>query len=152
VAPQAQGPRRLGRGDRHRALNLRVEAVTDRLFVYGTLAPGNAAWAVLEPWVVGDGEPDAVAERLYDTGRGYPGATFGAGQDLVYGVVVVLAQPDGALTALDRYEGDEYARITVGTRAGLDVATYAWTAPLTGCRLLADGRWRDPETRRAGGR
>jgi gamma-glutamylcyclotransferase (GGCT)/AIG2-like uncharacterized protein YtfP len=136
--------------------------VTDRLFVYGTLAPGNDAWAVLEPWIIGAADRDAVSGRLYDTGRGYPGATFepdivDGGPGLVHGTVVVLARPDAALAALDRYEGDEYARITVRTRTGIDVATYAWTAPLTGCRLLADGRWpdpetRDPETRRAGGR
>ena len=140
----------------------RAAAVTDRLFVYGTLAPGNAAWAVLEPWVVGAATLDAVAGRLFDTGRGYPGATFEPGpvdeaHGLVHGSVVVLGRPETALAALDRYEGDEYARITVRTAAGIDVATYAWTAPLTGCRLLADGRWpdsetRDPEARRAAGR
>jgi gamma-glutamylcyclotransferase (GGCT)/AIG2-like uncharacterized protein YtfP len=126
--------------------------VTDRLFVYGSLAPGHDAWSVLEPWVVGAPDADAVPGRLYDTGRGYPGATFepGAvdgGQGLVHGVVVVLREPEVALAALDRYEGDEYARITVRTRAGVDVASYAWTAPLTGCRLVDDGRWPDPETR-----
>jgi gamma-glutamylcyclotransferase (GGCT)/AIG2-like uncharacterized protein YtfP len=126
--------------------------VTDRLFVYGTLAPGNDAWAVLAPWVVGDADPDAVAGRLYDTGRGYPGATFGPAPDLVHGMVVILGRPAAALAALDRYEGDEYARISVRTQTGLDVATYAWTAALTGCRLVAGGRWRDPETRRARGR
>jgi gamma-glutamylcyclotransferase (GGCT)/AIG2-like uncharacterized protein YtfP len=126
--------------------------LTDRLFVYGTLAPGKDAWTVLAPWVVGAAAPDAVAGRLYDTGRGYPGATFGPGPGLVHGVVVVLARPDAALAALDRYEGDEYARITVRTRAGIDVATYAWTAPLTGCRHIGGGRWPDPETRRDGGR
>jgi gamma-glutamylcyclotransferase (GGCT)/AIG2-like uncharacterized protein YtfP len=119
--------------------------VTDRLFVYGTLAPGNDAWSVLEPWVVGEPVADAVAGQLYDTGRGYPGATFGAGPNLVHGRVVLLGEPDAALAALDRYEGDEYARITVRTRAGVDVAAYAWTAPLTGCRPVPGGRWRDPE-------
>jgi gamma-glutamylcyclotransferase (GGCT)/AIG2-like uncharacterized protein YtfP len=131
--------------------------MTDRLFVYGTLAPGGDAWAVLEPWVFGTAAPDAVAGQLYDTGRGYPGATFEPGpvdgrHGLVHGVVVALARPDAALAALDRYEGDEYARITVRTRAGLDVATYAWTAPLAGCRRVAEGRWPDRETPRTGGR
>ena len=41
---------------------------------------------------------------------------------------------DAALAALDRYEGDEYERITVRTEAGVEVAAYAWIAPLTGCR------------------
>ena len=43
--------------------------MTDRLFVYGTLAPGDEAWPVLEPWVVGEPVADAVAGRLYDTGN-----------------------------------------------------------------------------------
>jgi len=63
MAPQAAGTR--GR------------RLTVRLFVYGTLAPGSEAWPVLEPWTVGVPRLDAVAGRLYDTGRGYPAATFG---------------------------------------------------------------------------
>lgn len=121
--------------------------MTLRLFVYGTLVPGGAAWAVLEPWVTGPAQVDAASGCLYDTGRGYPGATFGAGaerpQTLVYGVVVTL-DPDlvpAALEALDRYEGPEYARIEVRTRAGSTAAAYAWIAPLTGCRPVAGGRW-----------
>ncbi len=139
MAPQAQSPRGQGCASLDRAL-------TGRLFVYGTLAPGNVAWSVLEPWVIGDPGPDAVAGRLYDTGRGYPAATFAPGADLVHGSVVVLGRPHAALVALDRYEGDEYARITVRTRAGVEVAAYAWTAPLTGCRHVAAGRWTDAET------
>jgi gamma-glutamylcyclotransferase (GGCT)/AIG2-like uncharacterized protein YtfP len=132
-----------------------------RLFVYGTLAPGHDAWPVLEPWVVGAWQADAVTGRLYDTGRGYPAATFDPDPDraapLVHGTVVSLdpARATAALRALDRYEGDEYERIAVRTRAGLDVATYAWTAPLTGCRPLRDGRWVDQphnETPGSGGR
>lgn len=128
-----------------------------RLFVYGTLAPGHDAWAVLEPWVVGESRADAVTGRLYDTGRGYPAATFDPAPDpdpdpdperagrVVHGTVVTLdpARATAALHALDRYEGHEYERIAVRTQAGLDVATYAWTAPLTGCRRLGEGRWRD---------
>ena len=132
-----------------------------KLFVYGTLAPGNDAWSVLEPWVTGAPEPDAVPGRLYDTGRGYPAATFAADGSEVHGIVVTLApeRAAAALVALDRYEGDEYERITVRTQRGLDVGTYAWIAPLTGCRLLDSGRWADPpkgspetETRRPDGR
>jgi gamma-glutamylcyclotransferase (GGCT)/AIG2-like uncharacterized protein YtfP len=123
--------------------------LTVRLFVYGTLAPGREAWAVLEPWTIGAPQPDTVAGRLYDTDRGYPGATFGRDPDgsnpLVHGAVVTL-DPDrarAALAALDRYEGREYERIIVRTEAGVEAATYAWIAPLTGCRLVAGGRWGD---------
>ena len=123
--------------------------MTLRLFVYGTLAPGRDAWAVLEPWVVGPARPDAAAGCLYDTGHGYPGATFGSGPEppggLVHGFVVTL-DPDlapAALDVLDRYEGPEYARIEVRTQAGCTAAAYAWIAPLTGCRPVAGGRWDD---------
>jgi 3-oxocholest-4-en-26-oate---CoA ligase len=136
--------------------------LTVRLFVYGTLAPGDAAWPVLEPWVIGDPAPDAVVGRLYDTGRGYPAATLGddsaategersvesthKSRSLVHGTVVTL-DPDRApfaLDALDRYEGDEYARVAVHTQAGLEAVVYAWVAPLTGCREVAGGRWPAP--------
>ena len=120
-----------------------------RLFVYGTLTPGHDAWPVLEPWVIGPGETDAVTGHLYDTGRGYPGATFAAGagrESLVHGVVVVLdpeLAPD-AFDALDDYEGPEYRRIEVRTEAGHTAAAYAWIAPLAGCRTVPDGRWDGP--------
>jgi gamma-glutamylcyclotransferase (GGCT)/AIG2-like uncharacterized protein YtfP len=120
--------------------------LTTRLFVYGTLAPGHSAWSVLEPWVVGRPAADAAIGCLYDTGRGYPGATFGAdGPRLVYGTVVELdpARVDAALAALDRYEGNEYGRIVIRTEQGAEVATYAWIAPLNGCQAVAGGRWKD---------
>jgi fatty-acyl-CoA synthase len=122
--------------------------LTVRLFVYGTLAPGHEAWPVLEPWVVGDPTTDAVVGQLYDTGRGYPAATFPPNdpyRNLVHGNVVTL-DPDrasAALEALDRYEGPEYARVAVRTQAGLEAVTYAWVAPLTACRPVAGGRWHD---------
>jgi len=121
---------------------------------------------VLEPWVVGEPVADAVAGRLYDTGRGYPAATF-EGDDseategersaesthenaeeagsLVHGTVVTLdpARAPAALDILDRYEGHEYERISVRTETGLDAATYVWIAPLTGCEPVPGGRWKD---------
>ncbi|MDP9335511.1 MAG: gamma-glutamylcyclotransferase [Actinomycetota bacterium] len=120
--------------------------MTVRLFVYGTLAPGDEAWPVLEPWVVGEPLADAVAGWLYDTGRGYPAAVFlDEGRSLVHGTVVTLdpAAASVALDTLDRYEGPEYERISVRTETGVEAATYVWIAPLTGCRPVAGGRWRD---------
>jgi gamma-glutamylcyclotransferase (GGCT)/AIG2-like uncharacterized protein YtfP len=120
--------------------------LTVRLFVYGTLAPGDEAWPVLEPWVVGEPFPDAAVGCLYDTGRGYPAATFEHnGQSLVHGTVVTLdpARASVALDTLDRYEGDEYERISVRTESGVEAATYVWIASLAGCRLVPGGRWRD---------
>jgi len=118
--------------------------LTTRLFVYGTLAPGHEAWTVLEPWVVGPRQPDSVPGCLYDTGRGYPAATFGAPTGSVVHGTVVRLDPErilAALAALDRYEGHEYERITLLTQAGVEAAAYAWIASLAGCRAVAGGRW-----------
>jgi gamma-glutamylcyclotransferase (GGCT)/AIG2-like uncharacterized protein YtfP len=115
-----------------------------RLFVYGTLMPDGGAWEVLAPWTVGDAVIDAVPGVLYDTGRGYPAATFAAdAAALVHGVVVRLdpGRATAALAALDRYEAEEYERVTVCTRAGVEVTTYAWVAPLDRCRAVSGGRW-----------
>jgi gamma-glutamylcyclotransferase (GGCT)/AIG2-like uncharacterized protein YtfP len=120
--------------------------LTVQLFVYGTLAPGDEAWPVLEPWVVGEPFADAAVGCLYDTGRGYPAATFlPDGRSLVHGTVVTLdpARASVALDTLDRYEGDEYERVSVRTERGVEAATYVWIASLTGCRLVPGGRWRD---------
>ena len=119
--------------------------MTNLLFVYGTLAPGDDAWPLLAPFTIGPSRPDAAAGALFDTGAGYPAATFAAdASGLVHGVVVELDpdRHDEALTALDGYEGPQYRRITVRTTAGLDVFTYAWTDPLAGCVPITDGRWR----------
>jgi gamma-glutamylcyclotransferase (GGCT)/AIG2-like uncharacterized protein YtfP len=124
--------------------------LTIRLFVYGTLAPGRDAWPVLAPWATGTPCEDRVAGVLYDTGRGYPAAVFG-GTDAegrrtgrtVHGYVVELdaLRSADALAALDHYEGEEYERITVRTADGVEASTYAWIAPLQGCRPVANGRW-----------
>lgn len=118
-----------------------------RLFVYGTLTPGHDAWPRLEPWVVGVTRTDAVAGAMYDTGRGYPAATFtpdaAVGGGVVHGTIVTL-DPDraeAALAALDHYEGPEYRRITVQTLGGVETAVYAWIAPLEACRPVPEGRW-----------
>ena len=122
-----------------------------RLFVYGTLAPGNDAWPVLEPWVIGRAaRPTPSPAVLYDTGRGYPAATFA--RRPTPDVARARDRRDARSRAgagrrsdaLDRYEGDEYERIDGADRgAALDVATYAWIAPLAGCRPVAGGRWGD---------
>lgn len=120
---------------------------TTRLFVYGTLTPRGGAWELVEPWAVGAAEPDAVPGTLYDTGRGYPAATFDPDAiGLVRGVVVALdaSRSDAALAELDRYEGHEYARVEVRAVSGALVVTYAWTASLDRCAVVPGGTWPVP--------
>ena len=83
--------------------------------------------------------------RLYDTGRGYPGAVFDDGPGLVHGWCCTLVDPP--LDDLDAFEGDEYARLEVRCVDGTDALTYHWIAPIAGLTPLSDGRWnpRNPE-------
>jgi gamma-glutamylcyclotransferase (GGCT)/AIG2-like uncharacterized protein YtfP len=115
-------------------------SATVELFVYGTLVPGGRWWDEVERFVRAH-RPAHVPGRLYDTGRGYPAATFAAGGGPVVGVVLVLGDPDAALAHLDEFEGEEYERVTVRTSAGDEVLTYAWRAPLAGLALVPGADW-----------
>lgn len=114
------------------------------VFVYGTLVPGAHAWPLLARWVDGVPAADAVRGRLYDTGRGYPAATFvSGGTDVVHGVVAPLAAAtaSAALAALDEYEASEYVRTEVVTEGGIRAVAYHWVATLEGCAPIPGGRW-----------
>jgi gamma-glutamylcyclotransferase (GGCT)/AIG2-like uncharacterized protein YtfP len=105
------------------------------LFVYGTLLPGEERWELLEPFVVGAGSPDSVAGTLYDTGEGYPAASFETGDRRVAGQVFQLdgGRLDEALELLDEVEDAVlglYRRVRVVTDAGLDVWTYQYGSGL----------------------
>ena len=100
------------------------------LFVYGTLRPGDVRWPILEPFVVDAGVVDTVAGTLHDTGLDYPAAIFGGG-GVIHGRTFALleASLDRALTVLDEEEdtvGGRYTRVTVRTGAGLDAWAYAY--------------------------
>jgi gamma-glutamylcyclotransferase (GGCT)/AIG2-like uncharacterized protein YtfP len=115
--------------------------VTVELFVYGTLAPGEVSWPLLAPHVL-EARPNATPGVLYDTRRGYPGAVFRPGPEVVHGWSCTLADPPlAALETLDAFEGDEYERITVRCRDGTDALTYQWIAPLDGLRPVRGGNW-----------
>jgi gamma-glutamylcyclotransferase (GGCT)/AIG2-like uncharacterized protein YtfP len=112
--------------------------MTTVLFVYGTLAPDEDAWHLIEPYVTRR-VPAAARGVLYDTGRGYPGAVFGPGEELVRGWCCTM--PDAPLECLDAFEGPEYERIAVECVDGTRAITYRWVAALDGCRVVAGGDW-----------
>jgi gamma-glutamylcyclotransferase (GGCT)/AIG2-like uncharacterized protein YtfP len=117
----------------------------DRLFTYGTLMPGHLRWRMLEAraarWV--RATADGV---LYDTGNGWPAATFG-GSSAVPGWVVTF--PTGVLgellPGLDAMEGigagrgtDPYVRRVVGTSAG---DAWAYDATVVGPGWVVIDSW-----------
>ena len=110
------------------------------LFVYGTLGPGEDAWSLIAPYVH-DHRAATVSGRLYDTGRGYPGAVFAPGEDVVHGWCCTLV--GASLEALDEFEGDEYERVTVRCTDGTEAIGYHWIAPVDGCVPMPDGSWGD---------
>ncbi len=105
----------------------------ERLFVYGTLMPGHLRWSMLSPWSVHEAEV-GVPGVLYDTGNGWPAATFDAeAASTVPGWVVDLADgaPPELWAVLDEMEGigsppdpatDPYVRV----RVTLPDRTEAW--------------------------
>lgn len=114
------------------------------LFVYGTLRPGDVRWPLLAPFVADGGVDDAVAGRLYDTGRDYPAAIFG-GQATVAGLTFRLdpARIDAALTVLDTEEDlalGSYRRVRVTTRRGVAAWAYEYGTGFT-LTPIASGDW-----------
>jgi gamma-glutamylcyclotransferase (GGCT)/AIG2-like uncharacterized protein YtfP len=118
-----------------------------RLFVYGTLMPGEQLWPALAPFAVAWEEATAVG-RLWDTGLGYPAVRFDEAGDPIPGVLVALDphRLGSAIAVLDEIEeeGRLYRRVQVSTSGGPAWA-YEWLGPTAGLAALPDG-W--PRTRR----
>ena len=111
-----------------------------RLFVYGTLQPGRLRWPFLAPFA-GTTRPAGVTGVLYDSGRGWPVATFASGSRVVPGTLVDL-HPDRAgeaLVVLDEVATDLLARIAVTTTDGAAAWAYHCAAPAAG--MTAIDRW-----------
>ena len=120
--------------------------VPTRVFVYGTLMPGERLWPALAPYAV-SWEAGTAPGRLWDTGLGFPGVRFDPESEPVPGVVVVI-DPDRvaeAVAVLDRIEdeGRLYRRVVVTTSGG-PASAYEWLGATEGLRRLPDG-W--PRTR-----
>ncbi len=114
----------------------------DRLFVYGTLMPGEPLWPALEPYAASWERATAPGE-LWDTGLGFPCIRFGPGAPAVPGVLVEIV-PDRiteVLAVLDRVEdeGRLYRRVVVETSAGPAYA-YEWLGSTEGLRRLSGWR------------
>lgn len=125
--------------------------MTQHVFVYGTLRPGDVRWHHLAPFTVDGGIPDSVEGQLFDTGLDYPAAAFGiAGTIHGHTFALLDASLDDALAVLDDVEdvvGGEYSRVLVRTGRGLDAWAYAYGSGLT-LTEIPSGDWfvhRPPE-------
>jgi gamma-glutamylcyclotransferase (GGCT)/AIG2-like uncharacterized protein YtfP len=115
---------------------------TRRLFVYGTLLPGEPRWSMLEH--LSETATDATASgTLWDTGRGYPAAVF-TGPTEIQGAVIAIPPErwDEVIDLLDQVEGEGvlYRRVEIETSAG-PATSYEWLGPTEGMTVLPNG-WR----------
>lgn len=106
--------------------------MTDRLFVYGTLAPGRPNAHILAD-IPGTWQPATVRGTLHAEGwgaaAGYPALVPDESGDIVQGLVFASPALPAHWQRLDAFEGDGYARVVIaatledGTR--LDAFVYA---------------------------
>jgi gamma-glutamylcyclotransferase (GGCT)/AIG2-like uncharacterized protein YtfP len=93
---------------------------TNRLFVYGTLAPGRPNQHVLAG-VPGEWEPASITGRLlhqgWGAGLGFPGIVLDEdGPDHVDGVLFSSDRLNEHWERLDEFEGEGYERVLTSVR------------------------------------
>jgi gamma-glutamylcyclotransferase (GGCT)/AIG2-like uncharacterized protein YtfP len=114
--------------------------VLARLFVYGTLMPGEARWPLLASLAVPAGlERAETAGYLFRTPYGWPAAVFDpAASSAVPGLAVTLQDPGRALPVLDEIEGTGaglFHRRPITTSAGQCWA-YHWPGQTRGFQAI----------------
>lgn len=114
--------------------------MTDRLFVYGTLAPGRPNAHVLAG-IPGRWEPASVRGTLLEKGWGaavgYPGIVLNEHGENVHGLIFSSDVLAAHWSRLDEFEGDGYERVVASAtlQDGTLVGAYIYT--------LSDHRTRD---------
>lgn len=106
-----------------------ADAWPSRVFVHGSLMPGERAWPLLREHAA-PVLPQPVflpVGGLGDTGHDYPALYLDTGTG-VPGFVVELADPVTSLPELDRYEGPEYERVRVHLDDGTACWAWRWVA------------------------
>lgn len=115
-----------------------------RVFVYGTLRPGDVRWPLLQPFVASAGFADEVDGELFDTGLDYPAAVFGGSGRIVGETFELIAATlELALAVLDDEEDTVaglYRRVAITTRSGHDAWAYEYGTGLT-LAPIASGDW-----------
>lgn len=120
--------------------------MSTKVFVYGTLRPGQGAFRTfgLDKMAVNHG-PDVIRGSMVSMG-GFPGVTVG-GEGFVKGDVLEISDP-AVLSRLDNYEGVDkynsehglYRKETVQTLKGEEVLVYVINDPKFG-RPVPSGDW-----------
>lgn len=124
--------------------------MSDFLFVYGTLRPGDVRWPLLERYVDDDGIDDTAPGRVFDTGLDYPAAIFdGDGQ--IRGRLYRLnaARLEEGLAVLDEEEDTVaglYRRVRITTGSGVEAWAYAYGDGLE-LTPIPSGDWFDRPAR-----
>lgn len=121
--------------------------MTDRLFVYGTLKPGEERWSAIADLVQDVGTARA-AGTLVATPHGWPVVTFG-GDGTVHGHLLRprAGARDELLERCDRIEGEGelFRRVVVpvdGPDGTVDAIAYEWLGPEPPPgEQVPDGRW-----------
>ena len=95
--------------------------MTDRLFIYGTLAPGRPNEHVLAN-VPGTWQPATVKGTLLQKGWGakvgYPGIVLDERGDDVQGFIFSSEELSAHWSRLDEFEGDSYERVITSAKRG----------------------------------
>lgn len=91
----------------------------NKLFVYGTLAPGKPNEHILSD-LTGSWQPAKVKGLLLEAGWGaevgYPGVKLDGNGEDVDGLIFSSDDLDDYWEMLDKFEGDEYRRVLVSAR------------------------------------
>ncbi|MEZ5280150.1 MAG: DUF480 domain-containing protein [Acidimicrobiales bacterium] len=120
----------------------------DKIFLYGTLIPGEERWAHLEPYVV-DSLPDTARGLLYQTDFGYPAARFDCTNTIgatIHGVTVTIDADiaDECMELLDEVEAAEvglFHRVVVVTGSGETAWSYQYGTGLDRLEPIDSGSW-----------
>lgn len=108
-------------------------AEIDRLFVYGTLAPGRENAHQMNG-LRGDWQPATVRGKLFPEGwgaaAGYPGIVLDERGDRVSGLVFRSADLRDHWARLDAFEGDGYERLVTPARLATGTVVEAFVYAL----------------------
>ncbi|MEL6449352.1 MAG: gamma-glutamylcyclotransferase family protein [Pseudomonadota bacterium] len=113
--------------------------MTERLFIYGTLAPGRSNHHEMAD-IPGDWQPATLRGRLYEEGwgaaSGYPAIVPGEDGEPVAGFVFSSDHLGDHWARLDAFEGEGYSReqVTVTLQDGTRLEAFVYSLNTTSRR------------------